>query len=174
MPVSGHDGGPHIIHLGGIFTSNGNWLENNLPQAVLEIKKRILSQSHISNSDENLRIGSYGHPGDLVEVDHKYVNVLAMKTACDGRGNIVRLQKWCEGKIKVSFSWPEHNITEAYLCDGLERDYKPLEVDTSKGTVTVEMDYALASIRILCNSTSWPGQGLADTGIAEGWITPCS
>ena len=72
----------------------------------------------------------------------------ALKPADDGRGVMVRLVSYAPGAVAVRLAFGHANITQAVLCDALEREVRELQIGSGSAVVPVDAG-AIVTARVV-------------------------
>jgi hypothetical protein len=138
-PASGANDERHGFDYAVWFTPGGDWRENRL-HAGAEHLLWAEPGSH-GLAERAVREGT-------VHTDNPDVRVRAVKPADDGRGVVVRLVSYSREAATVRLTLGHHAITQAVLCDALERDLREVGAEDGSALVPVGPG-AIVTARVL-------------------------
>jgi len=139
MPVTGHERSIHSFDYAVLFTSTGDWRDNNIPAAARSLMN--------SPWDPEGYAGLRELAESVVTTDRADVIVTSVKPASRGNGVIARLSASAPPGATVTVTVRDHVVKEAFLCDARERDIEPLEVRA--GTVHLTTPGNISTVRLL-------------------------
>jgi len=138
-PATGHETESTTFDYALLFTSGGNWRDNEIP----EMARSIVFSPRDDPECDALQTSA----ATDVTTNRSDVWVTAVKPASRGDGVIVRLTASAVPETPVAVTARYLPVTGAFLCDARERDLAPLDVQA--GTVRAVMTGTVATVRLL-------------------------
>ncbi len=121
------------------FTPGGDWKQNGLAEKAFDVT--------LDPWADRTRTNLHQLAEAEIQLDRTDVRVVANKLASRGQGRIVRLYTLTNHQKTVTLTSAQRGISQAYLCDALERDIK--ELDVRNGEVPVKMKGTIATVRLI-------------------------
>jgi alpha-mannosidase len=139
LSAVGHERASHTFDYAILFTSSGDWHENDIP---------LVASSIADNPwDTTGRAELRALVASAVTTNRAEVMVTALKPASRGEGLIVRLSALTGFGASVDITIRDRRLKAAFLCDARERDLKLLEVQGQ--TVRLTMPGTIATVRVV-------------------------
>lgn len=139
MPVTTHEHSVQIFDYALLFTSHGDWRENDIPIISLSIRDKLWAVTGYPKIHEL----AYS----IVTTNRSDVVVTTIKPASRGDGLIIRLYTLTSPGEPVTVTMRDQIVKTAFLCDARERDLKPLEI--CDGSVHLTMPGTIGTVRLL-------------------------
>jgi hypothetical protein len=138
-PARGSEWEDYSFEYAVMYTPQGNWQENRLPQIAAHIDDAFIDFTHLAESNSSTPT--------LFDIDRDDVTVIAAKAAARGEGWILRLFTQSAMGETFRVHCKQRKIAEAYLCDARERDIESLQV--RDGKVELKMPGSIATFRLI-------------------------
>ncbi len=141
-PARGRDRSAQVVDYAVCATGPGGWRENRL---------HVLAGEAICPAWRNPRQASVEELArSAVTVDNEDVRVMSVKPASRGEGWIVRLLSYAGEPVTVRLEAGPGPIRRASLCDALERDLRPAEIENGRAVVPAAQ--SITSVRFILGS----------------------
>ncbi len=138
-PARGSEREDYSFEYALMYTPEGDWKENRLPQIAAHIDDAFIAPTHLAESNSPTPA--------LFDIDRDDVTVIAAKVAARGEGWILRLFSHSAVGKTFRVHCQQRKIADAYLCDARERDIETLQV--RDGKVELTMPGSIATLRLI-------------------------
>jgi hypothetical protein len=138
-PARGSEKEDYAFEYALLFTSQGDWKANRLPEIANSIRR--------SPVDQPVSQDHWETAASIFSIDRQDVKVIAAKAATLGEGWILRLYSPSAVGEPLRLSCKKRKVLQAHLCDARERDIEQLSVQ--EGTIHLMMPGTIATLRLM-------------------------